>query len=206
MATTTPNYGWPVPTSTDLVKDGATAIEALGDAIDSTVFGLGSSGLVKINTTSFTAVSSQAVDNVFSATYDNYLIHIKLSAISATDINLNFYLRDATPADITSGYQTEQLSQAAGSISGISSGDGLIGSTSNTNNGQYDGYSMYLYSPFLGVKKSYNGSGHRQISGGTQYQIRTSGYLNSTTSCKGFKLLCSSGTMTGKMSIYGFSL
>ncbi len=40
MATTTPNYGWPVPTSTDLVKDGATAIEALGDAIDATVFGL----------------------------------------------------------------------------------------------------------------------------------------------------------------------
>jgi hypothetical protein len=40
MATTTPNYGWPVPTSTDYVKDGATAIEALGDAIDATVFGL----------------------------------------------------------------------------------------------------------------------------------------------------------------------
>ena len=33
MATTTPNFGWPVPTSTDLVKDGATAIEALGDSI-----------------------------------------------------------------------------------------------------------------------------------------------------------------------------
>jgi hypothetical protein len=44
MATTTPNYGWPVPTSTDLVKDGATAIEALGDAVDATVFGLGFSG------------------------------------------------------------------------------------------------------------------------------------------------------------------
>jgi hypothetical protein len=37
MATTTPNYGWPVPTSTDLVKDGATAIEALGDAVDTTM-------------------------------------------------------------------------------------------------------------------------------------------------------------------------
>ena len=34
MATTTPNYGWVVPTSTDLVKDGATAIETLGDSID----------------------------------------------------------------------------------------------------------------------------------------------------------------------------
>jgi len=37
MATTTPNYGWSVPTSTDLVKDGATAIETLGDSADATV-------------------------------------------------------------------------------------------------------------------------------------------------------------------------
>jgi len=34
MATTTPNFGWTVPTSTDYVKDGAVAIETLGDAID----------------------------------------------------------------------------------------------------------------------------------------------------------------------------
>lgn len=37
MATVTPLNNWPVPTSTDLVKDGAVAIEALGDAIDASV-------------------------------------------------------------------------------------------------------------------------------------------------------------------------
>jgi hypothetical protein len=37
MATTTPNNGWAVPTSTDYVKDGAVAIETLGDAIDASV-------------------------------------------------------------------------------------------------------------------------------------------------------------------------
>jgi hypothetical protein len=48
MATTTPNFGWPVPTSTDLVKDGATAIEALGDSIDASLVDLkgGTSGQV----------------------------------------------------------------------------------------------------------------------------------------------------------------
>jgi len=40
MATTTPNFGWPVPTSTDLVKDGATAIEALGDGVDASLVDL----------------------------------------------------------------------------------------------------------------------------------------------------------------------
>lgn len=34
MATVTPNFNFPVPQSTDLVKDGATAIAALGTAID----------------------------------------------------------------------------------------------------------------------------------------------------------------------------
>lgn len=37
MPTTTPLNGWPVPVSTDLVKDGAVAIESLGDAIDTSV-------------------------------------------------------------------------------------------------------------------------------------------------------------------------
>lgn len=40
MATVTPNFNWPVPTSTDLVKDGATAIEALGDGIDASLVDL----------------------------------------------------------------------------------------------------------------------------------------------------------------------
>jgi hypothetical protein len=34
MATTTTNFGWDIPQSTDLVKDGATAIAALGQDID----------------------------------------------------------------------------------------------------------------------------------------------------------------------------
>jgi hypothetical protein len=40
MATTTPNFGWAVPTSTDLVKDGAIAIETLGDSIDASLVDL----------------------------------------------------------------------------------------------------------------------------------------------------------------------
>jgi len=38
---TTPTYSWPYPESSDYVADGATAIENLADAIDTTVAGLG---------------------------------------------------------------------------------------------------------------------------------------------------------------------
>jgi hypothetical protein len=40
MATTTPNFGWDIPQSTDLVKDGATAIAALGTDIDTALVDL----------------------------------------------------------------------------------------------------------------------------------------------------------------------
>ena len=41
MATTTPNYLWSVPTSSDLVKNGATAIETLGDSVDASLWNSG---------------------------------------------------------------------------------------------------------------------------------------------------------------------
>jgi hypothetical protein len=48
MATTTTNFGWDIPQSTDLVKDGATAIAALGQDIDTALIDLkgGTSGQV----------------------------------------------------------------------------------------------------------------------------------------------------------------
>ena len=100
MATTTTNFGWDIPQSTDLVKDGATAIAALGQDIDTAFvdfkggttgqvlkktsgtdldveWGTASSGLTLINTTSFSAVAAQNVDSVFSSTYENYRIIIR---------------------------------------------------------------------------------------------------------------------------------
>ena len=76
MATTTPNYGWPVPTSTDLVKDGATAIEALGDAIDATVFAQNSALTLVKSQVIGTTVASVNVTSAFSTTYDAYKIII----------------------------------------------------------------------------------------------------------------------------------
>lgn len=50
MATTTTNFGWTVPQSTDLVKDGATAIATLGSNIDTSLVDLkgGTTGQVLV--------------------------------------------------------------------------------------------------------------------------------------------------------------
>ena len=66
MATTTPNFGWTVPTSSDLVKNGATAIETLGDSVDASFAGL----TVNAQTgTSYTAVKADGLNAI--VTMDN---------------------------------------------------------------------------------------------------------------------------------------
>ena len=66
MATTTTNFGFDVPTSSDLVKDGATAIATLGQDIDTTFAGL----TVNAQTgTTYTAVKADGLNAI--VTMDN---------------------------------------------------------------------------------------------------------------------------------------
>jgi hypothetical protein len=93
MATTTPNYGWDVPTSTDYVADGAVAIETLGDDIDATLYtALGGAypglRLIKKQTIG-SGVSSVTVTDAFSATYENYKILISGGSASS-NTNMTF--------------------------------------------------------------------------------------------------------------------
>ena len=115
MATTTPNYGWAVPTSTDLVKDGATAIETLGDAIDAsmnTALGTKKAGIILLNTTSFSAVTSVSLPaSTFTTTYDRYLIKGNLSCSNAT-VDINGRLRTAGTDNSGTIYNYQYLSSS----------------------------------------------------------------------------------------------
>jgi hypothetical protein len=72
MATTTPNYGWSVPTSSDLVKNGATAIETLGDSVDASLWnvGYGQAGKNKIINGDFTFNQRAFTSNTTTAAYN----------------------------------------------------------------------------------------------------------------------------------------
>ena len=85
MATTTPNFGWPVPTSTDLVKDGATAIEALGDGIDASLLDLkgGTTGQV-LAKASNTDLDYSWVTTDDTNAIQNAIVDAKGDLISAT--------------------------------------------------------------------------------------------------------------------------
>jgi hypothetical protein len=63
--------------------------------------------LTLINTTSFTGVTSQSVNNVFTSTYDNYRIMISITNM-ATDGLLTMKMR-ASGSDTSTGYYTNVM-------------------------------------------------------------------------------------------------
>ena len=205
MATTTPNYGWPVPTSTDLVKDGATAIEALGDAIDATVFALPTGGMSLISATSFSAVSSQSLNNVFTSTYQNYEIRLNVTSKSTLGA-INFRYRTSGTDNTTANYQ-----QAAIYIrtSNASAGDGAIGQTSiqsfgtaNTTLGT--SVTAQIYKPHIAASTY---TTHRFWGGdaATEFVYNGGSLFLPTTAFDGFTIFPASGTITGTVYVYGLA-
>jgi hypothetical protein len=112
MATTTPNFGWPVPTSTDLVKDGATAIEALGDSIDASLLDLkgGTTGQVLSKNTNtdmdFTWVTTDDANAI-----QNSIVDAKGDLIAAT--------ANDTPARLAVGNNGETLIADSSTSTGL---------------------------------------------------------------------------------------
>lgn len=85
MATTTTNFGWDIPQSTDLVKDGATAIAALGQDIDTALVDLkgGTTGQV-LAKASGTDLDFSWVAQDDSNAIQNAIVDAKGDLISAT--------------------------------------------------------------------------------------------------------------------------
>jgi len=203
MATVTPNYSWPVPTSSDYVKDGATAIEALGDAIDATVFAL-PTGLALLNTTTFTGQSSVIIDGVFSSTYRNYKFTFSPSAVSGTDIPIYWVMRSGTPAaDVTTNYEQQTASARSTTLSGVLATIATI-TTATTAVGDYSFAQMDLLNPNVTQRTGWLGSNFYAPSSGNSYLQTFGGAQSSTTQFTGIKFYPSSGTFGGTIKVYGY--
>jgi hypothetical protein len=206
MATTTPNYGWTVPTSTDLVKDGATAIETLGDAIDAsmnTALGTKKAGMVLLNTTSFSGVSSQSVNDVFSANYNVYKIMLDVSTSSAiTDFNIRLRVGGA---DTSTGiYRRQYIAFGGTGVSAVrevnqTSWTGVARGESSRNSSN----DISIYNPFETVPTTAYSFWSDTNAGNINAQSLFFG-INDTVSYTGLTVICSAN-MTGSISVYGFN-
>lgn len=196
----TPNYSWPLPDDTSLVKDGAEAIRDLGNAIDTTVDGLPGAGLVHINSTTIgSGVSAVNIDNVFSATYKRYKVFI--SSVKSTTSSITIRLRNAGSDLSTSVYYYQRLQANNTTLAGArtsSQSSGLIGEGS----GNLAAQELVFYNPFETTTKIITSVSSHALTG-VEYQTLNVTVDNST-SHDGFSVLASSGTFSsGLIVIYG---
>jgi len=232
MATTTPNFGWTVPTSTDLVKDGATAIETLGDGIDASFVDLkgGTTGqtLTKASNTDLdfswaSAASGGGMTLLSTTTLSG--AGTTISSISGSYVDLQIYLIGVNAA--TNGYYLEC------NLNGVTNlTDANIFEPTSTGSGKsYDNVSSIPYeftynSPMLNgnTDNSFNlsvlnyasttsykamiGSGTWITSGTTRRFGNASGYFRSTSAITSIQFrMHGSGVTTnfngGTVLIYG---
>jgi hypothetical protein len=208
MATTTTNYGWAIPQSTDLVKDGATAIATLGSAIDTSVntaLGTKKAGMVLLNTTTFSAVASQSVSDVFSATYDVY--RLVFQGTSAGDGSFTFRLRvsgsDASGTDYW--YAGSYLTSDSGTQAALKAENATSLSLQEwANKGLLA--TVDIAAPFLArvTTMNYHVSYNEGTVGGQQRTVMGSGAHEQLTSYTGFTI-ASSANITGSVSVYGYN-
>lgn len=112
MATTTTNFGWDIPQSTDLVKDGATAIAALGQDIDTALVDLkgGTTGQV-LSKASNTDLDFTWVAQDDSNAIQNAIVDAKGDLISATAAD--------TPARLAVGTNGQFLAANSSTATGL---------------------------------------------------------------------------------------
>ena len=167
-------------------------------------------GLTLLNTTSFSGVSSQSVNDVFSATYTNYKIVVNQIGNAASGYDVKFRLRVAgadasTNTYKTSGYGVADLTsnniyknQSNGSISTFN-----IGSSSS----QARTYMIFdILNPFRTEKTTMSGSWSYLENDGRFFHNNVGGIFDATTSFTGFTIFVNANNITGEVSTYGYNI
>jgi hypothetical protein len=195
----TANNNWPYPESTDLVKDGATAIENLADAIDTTLGVYANPGLVLLNTTSFSGVSSaSAPTDTFTSTYTDY--YIKCNVTLSASTTLRFRMRLAG-SDATGSNYTTQYLYGTGATTGAGNTTEAIGYLAIVDAAGRTTVDFNLYNPQLAVNTF---SSSKFLT--SALSVGTCGVSHGVaTAYDSITILPGSGTITGDMAIYGLA-
>jgi len=159
------------------------------------------SGLTLINaTTAGTTVGSVAISNVFSATYDAYLVSISGGVSSNATMGFNIIL-GATVTGYYYAFGTVNYSGSIGTPDTAANAANIpIGYGSSTG----AGVSCDIFNPFL-AKKSVFLPKALTLPSTTGYTEAGGGFLNDTTSYTGFTITPSVGTITGHIiRTYGY--
>jgi hypothetical protein len=201
MATTT-KMAIPYPASTDLVKDGATNMGSMATQIDA------KTGLVLLNTTTFTGVSSFSLaTDTFTSNYDNYLLMITVNTNSA-DSQVLLRVRaagtDLTGADYNFAYARARSTAAAIPTGGTGGTSLFIGEVESTFNGRA-AYKVDLISPKVLDRTRIVWQAIDSDAASNYAAGAGGGVVNNALAYDSATVFVGTGTFGGSYSVYGYN-
>jgi hypothetical protein len=202
MATTTTNYGFDIPQSTDLVKDGATAIATLGQDIDTamnTALGTKKAGMVLLNTTSFSGVSAVSLpNNTFTSTYANYQFVVNTNFVNST--TLTFRMRLAGTDNSANSY-VSQVTFGSGTSTTVTNTTSTVGSLTGNAGSSLTPVIFDVFEPFVAQRTLViSRFANLNMSIGASAIDH-----NVATAYDSMTIFTASGNMTGTVSVYGYN-
>jgi hypothetical protein len=150
-------------------------------------------------TVSFSGASAVSLNGVFSSTYDFYEIQIR--AVNSSNTQTFNWRWRASGSDLTAAnyYHARTSTSTGGSVTGAGAG-----ATSTATIGQIaTGMGFFtVFAAYTQTEPRLNGNSYNsELSGLTTF---ASGY-RATQVADGFTIYSSSGTITGKVSVYGYN-
>lgn len=118
MATTTTNFGFDIPTSSDLVKNGATAIAELGQDIDTKFAGLTVNAQTGTTYTAVKADGLNAIVTMDNASANTFYIPTDATYAFPTGTTLLVYMKGAGVTTITATTPATTTVTSAGAAPG----------------------------------------------------------------------------------------
>ena len=163
---------------------------------------VGNSGLVYITSATIgSGVSTVPVANAFSTTYDNYLIQVINTVVSANQPNLAIQMTGTTSGYHYAGfYQSFASATMTGDVTTTGTYFPLGACGNGTAGGGRATMDVVVKSPQV-AQATFFSSQNASLNWNTSY----TGHMNNSTQYTGFTILPSSGNLTGgTIAVYGY--
>ena len=151
----------------------------------------------------FSGVSSLTLNDVFTSTYDDYVIKFRITSISA-DNQLSYYFRSAAAADLSSNNRSSYICWYGSTAVSGAAGDTVFVPPNQSVNGEFI-LDLNIARPLSTTNKQMTGLyfGHTTTGGGQRIVGITGSDNKTATAATGIRFLVSTGNMTGTVTVYG---
>jgi hypothetical protein len=173
----------------------------------SVAVGSGTGTVSATGTVDFSGASSVSINDVFSATYNNYKVLLRLTAASE-DLTPSLRFRVSGADNSTANYSRTAFFAGSDGTSGTNNTSGATSyglGTFDTTVPTYHLHDMLISLPFAtdytiltNLSTTRNGSANNFVNA-------ESCFFNATTSFTGFSIIASTGNFTGSVSIFGIN-